>query len=513
MQTLSEKWGYGESFQFQVLALCLRDPQFLAKYIDIIDHTYFETQELSTLAYIVLSFFKSRGTVPHRDTVDCLLHDYAQTYDKSGQQGLEARLRHWMNYIYDRQCDEDYIASRIVKFARRQAIKHAMIRSIDWMEQEKPTDDGEDVSEKISKEIEIACLKGTGRDFGLNFQKVALNLPEVIKNSATYRTKVPTGLPSLDCDLNGGVGAGELAVIVGGPNKGKSTILSAIGLSASYYLYEKAIREKKPPKAVIHITCEMSDWAIVLKYGAASTGMSIGDVKRGGDEYTKKMTPEIGRQASVYVKHFPPGSTSVEAIKWYVSNLIMVENIVPGMLILDYADRLKGGEDDRFRGMGQIYDSLIGIGLKFEIPVWTGSQVRRFDNNAELIDETGVAESWKKVEAADVILTMNQKLNEYRTNVMRLYAVKARDGRARNTYWMKFDPDKVLVRELTETEIREAERNQKDDNVRSKSQECYKNAKIYNGRPPDAPMRATQPRASSAPYILSDENYFDAVPK
>jgi hypothetical protein len=514
MQASPEKWGYGESFQFQVLALCLRDPQFLAKHIDVIDHTYFETQELSTLAYLVLAHFKSRGGVPHRDTVDCIVHDYAMTYDKSGQQGLETRLRHWMNYIYERQCDEDYITSKIVKFARRQAIKHAMIKSVDWLEQEKPADDGEDVSERISREIELACLKGTGRDFGLMFQKVALTLPTVIQKSVTYRTKVPTGLPSLDADLNGGIGGGELAVIVGGPNKGKSTLLSAIGLNASYYLFDKAKKEGTKPKAVIHITCEMGDWAICLKYGAAATGMTIGDVKNGGDEYTKRMGTDIGRQAPVFIKHFPPGSTSVDAIKWYIANLIMIENIEPGMLILDYADRLKGGEDDRFRGMGKIYDSLIGIGLKFEIPVWTGSQVRRFDNNADLIDETGVAESWKKVEAADVILTMNQRTNEYKHHLMRLYAVKARDGRARNTYWMHFDPERVMARELTPEEIVEAERKHKEEGDRMKSQEGYKGAKVFQPQS-NGPMRAKQPVAGTIapPPQLPDDNFFDTLPQ
>lgn len=513
MEPTAERWAYGDAFQIQVLALCLRDPQFLPRYIDVVDHSYFEQQDLSSLAYLVLSFFKSKGSVPNRDTVECLVHDYSQTYDKGGSQGLEPRLRHWVNYVYDRPADTDYIVSKIVRFAQRQAIKLAMVKSIDILEQDRPMDEGEGVAEKISQEIGTACLKGAARDFGLQWSKVALRLPQMIRDSAVYKTKVPTSLTALDEDLNGGLGAGELGVICGPPNKGKSTMLTVLGAHAAYFLYDDAQKKKIPPKSVVHITLEMGEGMIGKKYGACQTGMTIVDAVRGGPEYEKRMSEDLKRQSEIWIKHFPPGSTSVEALQWYIANLVVVENLFPGMIIVDYADRLKGGEEDRFRGMGKIYDGLIGIGLKFGCPVWTGSQVRRFDANNNVIDETGVAESWKKVEAADVLLTMNQTQKEYQRNILRLYAVKARDGRARNTYWCKFSPDRVLLRELTDEEIKEAETLKTREDSEARQQEGMKGVKVYDSRQQGS-GRAKPPAPVPSPVGLpaAEGDFFSVLP-
>ena len=140
----------------------------------------------------------------------------------------------------------------------------------------------------------------------------------------------------------------------------------------------------------------------------------------------------------------------------------MVEEVEVGMIIVDYADRLRGGEEDRYRGMGTIYDGLIEISKKFACPVWTGTQVRKFNAMDQTIDMTGVAESWKKVESCDIMVSLNQTNNEYNHGVARLNFTKIRDGEARKVIPVVFQQSHCLLRELNEQE-------RKDMDVRAMS--------------------------------------------
>jgi replicative DNA helicase len=456
MDPQSVQWSFGEKFQYHVLGLCLRDPTFLPKYIDVIKHTYFETETLANLAYLMLQSYKATSEVPHRDVMEFRIREHARTYDRDGSKKLEATLNFHLDNAYNRTVDEHFISTRIVKFGQRQALRLALMAAADDLESAKPADEKDDMAEKINRRVEEACQVGTSRDIGLVWHDVALDLPAILRNSVAFKNKVGTGLPTLDKILDGGPGGGELAVVMGPPNKGKSTFLCGIGAAAQYWLMRKAKKDGTKAKAVVHITCEMSKEMTAAKYAAAVSGMKIRDVKYAeGVEYSGKVAPQLDLQSPLVVKDFAPGTTTVEEVKWYLSHLLMTLNLDIGVLVLDYADRLKGGEDDRFRGMGAIYDGLIQIAKKFEIPVWTGTQVTRArsrDADDGVIGMDGAAESWKKAEASDIMLSLNQNDFEAMHNVMRISNAKIRDGEAKGVIMCRWDGARCLMREMTDEE-------------------------------------------------------------
>jgi hypothetical protein len=482
-----------------------QNPTFLTRYVDLIDHTYFDTQDLSTLAYIVLREFKSKSKTPTRDVAEFLIHEYATTYDADGARGLDSKLRTWLGYVYAKQCDEDFITSRLVRFARRQAIKLAIIKGIDLLDQEKPSrkdSGGPDAVDKVVTLITESGAVGASRGGGELLQDVIVDLPALWKGSAEFRNKVPSGITGFDEDSDGGPSGGELAVVMGPPNKGKSTLMSCIGARGAMYLKEQAEKSGEAPKWVIHISLEMSVRMLEMKYAAALSGMYIQDVKGGHIDYAAKARAEISRYAPVYLQYFIPMSTTAEEIKWFISNLCMCKGCTPGLLILDYADLLQGSEEDRFQGLGKIYYHLIQIGKTFSIPVWTGCQVRRDAAKDYTIDSTGVAESWKKVEAADIILTMNQTDHEHARGILRISSSKVRDGLALQTYYNKFDTQKVQLRSMTEEEIRDYQSSEDEANVTAPTRYRATQTKRRTSDPKPA-------RPSSDPNLPQD--FFSAL--
>jgi replicative DNA helicase len=459
MSLQQQSWHLGESFPVRVMALMLRDPEFLPKFHGDIQHHYFDRKDLCTLAYLVLNFFHEREKISTRNEVIDMIVEHATTYDSDGTLELRDTLIRWLDFCFEYVIgDENFIRDRVRKFAVRQRVKAALGQTVALLEAEKPEDDEFEVVGKIQRLFDEACRASAAEDLGTTFESDGRDLPRIMREDALYglTNKVPTGIGPLDLALNGGLGVPELGVLAGPPNRGKTTNLCVFGANAARHFREQFVAGRHPNlRSVIHITCESVEHDIKVKYGANLTGLEMDDIPKLEAAYQEQYDTLIGQLGPVHVKYFPQGSTTADEVKWYIANLVMAENVKPGLIILDYADKLRGGEDNRFVGMGQIYDTLISITNKFKCPMWTGSQINRAFAEQEIITGAGLAESWKKFESSDVVVTLCQKQEEADKNQMRLYTAKVRRGRARQFVYCHSIPGKVHLSAMTEDEIKQ----------------------------------------------------------
>jgi replicative DNA helicase len=435
----------------------LREPDFLAETYDLLKPHYFVDADLTILAKAVLDHFKTYGSPPSKETLEGIIATIGISHDRDGSHGLVLRLLDWVHQIYNREsADVLAIKDRIRHFGRRQAVISAMNGALGLLERDKP-DDGDITIEKIQKMFNDAFVTGSDQNrVGVTYSEVAPTLPEMLRNDILYgkKNKVPTGFAMIDEVLNGGLGVGEIGVIAGPPNRGKSTILTNLAWKAALHFSGQAVTTSSTPKCVVFITLEMHESDIALKLASIMSQIPANEIMTREEEYLHNIQPRLATIAPIQIKFWSPGTAAVDDVKWYISNLITIHGMKPGLVVLDYADRLRGGEDDRFKGMGVIYDSLIEIGNKFQCPVWTGSQINRAEADAKTIRSTGVAESWKKIEAADVVVTLNQNDEEYEQQLMRLYMAKVRRGKRGDTFFLRLDPARATLRVMSEDEMR-----------------------------------------------------------
>jgi replicative DNA helicase len=447
--TLKEGWAFGDAFPLEVLSAMLRYPGFLRDTASLLRKHFFVKADLVVLADLVLRYWQQYEVIPQRAHVEALVWGYIRKYDPTDTQGLSERLLGWLERIYAYSIvNVDFVRGKVTDFARRRAMVEAVSRMVSEIERSPEEVD----TRKIASYWESAAQVGLSQDLGNRFQKVALHLPQILREDRAYgaKYKVPTGFQTLDRSLQGGTGAGELLVVAAPPNRGKTTILAAMGARAASYF--STLSEN--PQAVIHVTCEMKQPDILLKYAAAFSGIEMDRIVKGDQEYYRAIDGIDKRSSPVYIKYFSPGTVSVEELRWFVSSLVSQEAIRTGVVILDYADRLSGMEDDRFRGMGKIYDGLIGLGDRLVCPVWTGSQVNRAHYKDTLVDGDGLSESWKKFEAADVVLTVSpQTGEEYENGHLRVFFPKVRRGKARQTVFCQWQPERCLIREYSTEEV------------------------------------------------------------
>lgn len=424
------KYHYGAGWQRKVVALCYRDPVFLKFHADVLKPQWFESFEHQALMYLILVHFRQKNDRPTPESLEASIRDYAERY--GGVKSEESKLKLLTSF---EECnrsdlsDIDTIKDRVVQFGQRQALKGAVGDIIGLIDK----DDGFPQAREI---LDNALNVGVTRELGTDLFTTASQLHELVKDDPLFspKHKTPTYLPTLDRYLGGGLGVGELGVLAAPPGRGKSTGLINFGRGALYHFTKSGAN-----KTVIHISNELKEQDLVLKYVSCITGIRMQDIIKGDLTHQDILQSQgVLHHNSVRIKYFSPGSIDVSDIRGYISFLEAQEGITPGLLIVDYADRLsKDGKLDRdYAMMGMIYDQLIQLGDEYKIPVWTASQIRRENFREPIIGLDGLSDSWLKNANADVVITLNQtpedqnfkEIDEQQREMMRFFMAKVRRG-------------------------------------------------------------------------------------
>ena len=95
-------------------------------------------------------------------------------------------------------------------------------------------------------------------------------------------------------------------------------------------------------------------------------------------------------------------------IRAHVEKCIM-QGKKPDVIIVDYADLLRGHGQEKRHELEGIYEDLRGMAGEYEIPVWTASQANRSALEEDIIDASKISESYGKVMVADFVLSLSRR--------------------------------------------------------------------------------------------------------
>jgi len=162
--------------------------------------------------------------------------------------------------------------------------------------------------------------------------KSATDFTDFIKKA---RDPVTTGWRDIDDISKGGLGKGELGVVVAPTGAGKSMVLVHLGAQAL-----------KAGKNVLHYTLELADTVVGGRYDAAITGVELKNLA----VFKEKIYDEIKDvQGRLIVKEYPTRSANIQTIKNHIEKLKR-RDFVPDMIIVDYGDLIRpenGGKDEK----------------------------------------------------------------------------------------------------------------------------------------------------------------------
>ena len=98
------------------------------------------------------------------------------------------------------------------------------------------------------------------------------------------------------------------------------------------------------------------------------------------------------------------------------------------MVIVDYADLLRGNGKEVRHELGNIYEDLRGMAGEYEIPIWTASQANRSALEEDVIGAEKIAESYSKIMTADFVISLSRKIEDKIAGTGRWHVIKNRFG-------------------------------------------------------------------------------------
>lgn len=203
---------YGKSFQEKTMQALLSDRPWAEQLLEVFDVSYFEPKYLQFLADRYFGYAKKYKVFPTLQLLVTIIRDELKA-------GTDVILRDQIiDYLTRMRSnpepgDLQYVKEKTLDFCRKQALKQALEAAVDQIQANKY----EQIVEGIKKAVCVGTSPQLGHDFFTDFEARFTRL---------QRNCVATGLDELDRKdiLNGGLGAGEIGVIVAPTGVGKCVI-------------------------------------------------------------------------------------------------------------------------------------------------------------------------------------------------------------------------------------------------------------------------------------------------
>jgi hypothetical protein len=232
------------TFQEKVVQALLLDKMWAQNFIEILNvNESFDYAPLKVLATEYVGYYTKYKEFPSIELLKMVVSD---NYSEPNDLLLRTQSVAILEKIEKGEdiSDLSWVKERAFEFCKQQNLKKALRESAELV----GTDNYEKVIDIMKNAIAAGLPNSTGHDYWEDFDA---------RYSETYRNCVSTGLWKLDEKkiMNGGLGEGEIGVVVAPSGVGKSHILVHLGASA---MLQK--------KNVIYYTLELSERLVGIRF-------------------------------------------------------------------------------------------------------------------------------------------------------------------------------------------------------------------------------------------------------
>ena len=448
----------GVDFQVNLMWQLLVEPEFAEKIIPNLAVEYFDDPVLKRLFIIILEFYKEHDKVPNfqNKTIHLAINQYKTPNNIVEEESLFAilnKINLWNERVINKQITYN---GDVIQRSTNLFIKQQEYRKVGEYIIEK-TKTGEIKNKFIVSYIEEQFQKishiGEEKD---DSEEVIDNIDHALRKE--FRETIPTGIEVIDVLTGGGLGKGEIGIILTPSGVGKTTALTKIANTA----YEIG-------KNVAQIVFEDEKDAIKRKHYTIWSGIPLSKIDDEDENVKVKervhaKVKTLKGKGRIVIKKFSQEDTTMKDVRNWMISYQKKYGFLFDELVLDYLDCVESHKKtaDRTEGELVVVKSFEALASDFAIPCWTAIQSGRAGIGAEIVAAYHTGGSIKRLQKAHFFMSAAKTDDQKEAQLATISIIKARFAQDGQTF-----RDCVFNNDTMEIRI-------EDDR--------YKYAKLYKGQ-------------------------------
>ena len=441
---------FGKSFQENLCKLLVYDRSFCDQMQEVLDVGFLELKYLQVFTRKLFEYKDEYKTHPTNGTLNSIFNTELEVENDVIQKQIGdyfVRIQ-----AFPEVEDKEYVKNKSLDFCKKQVLKNAMMKSVPLLNK----CSFEEIEKLISKALQLGADNNFGYDYMKDFDARFIE---------KTRNPVSTSWKEIDKITKGGLGIGELCVVIAPTGAGKSHILVHLGAQAL-----------KQGKNVVHFTLELADTSVAQRYDACLTDVNLDNLREEKDFIYEKIKNIDGQ---LIIKEYPTKSASTTTLKNHLEKIRQTQMEID-MIIVDYGDLLRSTITKKYsekrHELESIYEELRGMAQEFHCPVITASQTNRSGLNAEVITMESISEAFNKCFVADLIISLSRTIKDRNCNIGRIFVAKNRNGPDGLIYSVFMDTGTVTIKVLEQQDVTKIQH----DEEKKKNKSDLNNArKVY----------------------------------
>jgi replicative DNA helicase len=422
-------YEFSENIQRGILFLVKSDETFLSQAMPMIKAEYFEYPSHQKIYNVVKDYYLKYKKLPADD------HILEEVKSLKTANELFSDYRDEINIIntLDEKsiANEEYLLDSVEEFAKQQALKEAILESVDLIQKREYNN----IHDLIRSAMSVSRNIDLGTDY---FTSVDERWDRL--NQEDLSPKFLTVFNTLNTALEGGMASKELAMVVAPPGVGKSL-----------YLANQAARSCLDGHNVLYITLEMSEDRVAQRLDSIFTRIRQIELKDKRDVLKERLdtiSSHVGKLGSLKIKEFPTKRADVNTIRAYIAQLKNYENFTPDVIVVDYLELMStDAKFAEYQAQERLAQELRGLASETNSLLWTATQTNREGKKVNLITDTELADSYGKTRVCDLVISINQTEEEFDGGKARVYVIKSRNGKARFVFPTNMDYNRLVIKE------------------------------------------------------------------
>lgn len=421
--------NYDVAFQEGLVAALWSDGKFLSEWSDTIGPSFFSDEIVQGVWKSLVRFLERERSVPGLGAITEELKSGVAPGRKYGEyvekvKAIHARIGE----------NTGFYLEHVARFAKRQAIKRALARSEQLLENE----DFDGIASEVQRAFRVG-QQGQSAYYDLLKNAKERAIQYYRGDEMDRRRRVGTGIGPIDEVMKGGLGPGELGVILALAKHGKSSMLVNFGVNALM-----------AGKQVLHVSLENSRPLVSSRYDTRIYGKSVDDICKTPKRFWERMKELSDTlKTTLEIVYFPTKTLTPQHLSTVIAGATK-----PDVVMLDFADlmRCPTRDDARRFELAGLYTDIRRVAGECQVPIWTASQANRPAFGAKVIGMDNFSECFEKAGIMDVGISVNQDDDQAARGELILALMGSRIGRSGILVDCKVDWETAMVRAYTAEE-------------------------------------------------------------